>query len=234
MPLPTFTGLPPEPTFQDLVTKFNKLTKEMQNLFLTLDSMNVISLTADHIDTGTLLAALVTIKGALNSGGYITIDGNGMTVNNGTKNVMRIDLDGNITVEDGVITGGTVRTASSGKRIELSGNQLRTYDDDNNLEGMVLGPNEFGHVYGDVFFYFNGTKVMEFYNTLADGYIIRGVGSNPLGLGSGSTSVICRGTWDFNLASVSNLSGIPQSAITSLESRLADIESRLTALETAP
>jgi hypothetical protein len=117
-PIPTFTGLPPHPEFNDIVTKFNKLTAEMQNLFLTLDSLNVVSLTADHIDAGTLDAGVVTVRADYNAGAYIKIDSTGMTIYDGTQNTFTVDLDGNVTMT-GTITadagqiGGFTITATA-------------------------------------------------------------------------------------------------------------------------
>lgn len=118
MPIPTFTGLPPFPEFNDVVAKFNKLTSEMQNLFLTLDSLNVVSLTADHIDAGTLDAGVVTVRADYNSGAYIQINSSGMTIYDGTQNTFTVDVNGNVTMT-GTVTadagtiGGWVITAAA-------------------------------------------------------------------------------------------------------------------------
>lgn len=197
-PIPTFTGLPPFATFEDVVNKFNKLTAEMQNLFLSLDTLNVVSLRADVIDAGTLNAGVVTIRSDLTGGAYIKIDGTGMIVNNGTKDTLKIDSNGNLTAEDGIITGGTLRTAASGNRIEITGNQLKTYSSSNQLLGMVLGPSDAGYSYGDVFLYDNGVKVLEFYNNLLGaGYTIRPVGTASLFLGTGGKTTLGQGVWEF-------------------------------------
>lgn len=125
MPIPTITGLPPKPEYQDIINKVNRLVQELTNLLLNLDSLNVVSLTADHIDTGTLDARVVTVRSDLAGGAYIRIDGNGMTVNDGTKDVFTVDTNGQVTM-----TGAKVQTtASSFPRIELSssGNLLAAY-----------------------------------------------------------------------------------------------------------
>ncbi|WP_058301692.1 hypothetical protein [Gorillibacterium timonense] len=81
-----------------------------------LGSMNIKELTADKVKTGTLLAALVTIQGALANGGYIQFDENGMTINDGTKDTFRVGLDGKP-----VMTGGIVQSSASGyPRLEFN------------------------------------------------------------------------------------------------------------------
>ena len=56
MPIPTFSGLPPYPEFQDVVNKINKLVNELRNLMLNLDTLNVVSLNAKVIEAGTITA----------------------------------------------------------------------------------------------------------------------------------------------------------------------------------
>jgi hypothetical protein len=115
MSMPTFTGLKPYPEFNDVVTKINTLVGELQNLMLSLDSLNVVSLTADHIDAGTLNAALVTVKSMLNAGAYIQIDGTGMKIFDGTKNTLIADITGLVTM-----TGTIIKSATGYPRVELN------------------------------------------------------------------------------------------------------------------
>lgn len=103
MPVPTFNKLPPDPSFSDLVTKINQLVGEMTNLMLNLDSLNVVSLTADHIDAGTIDANIVTIRSDLNSGAYVQINGNGVVINNGSFNTFTADINGNVTMTSALI-----------------------------------------------------------------------------------------------------------------------------------
>lgn len=98
MPLPTFTGLPPHADFDDVKKKVNKLTQELTNLMVNLDSLNVVSLTADHIDAGTINAGLVTIRADLTGGAFIQLDAaTGMIINNGTINTFEADINGEVT-----------------------------------------------------------------------------------------------------------------------------------------
>ena len=211
MPIPTFTELPPYPEFKDLVNKINTLVSELTNLILNLDSLNVVSLTADHIDAGTLDAGVVTVRTDLNAGGYIKIDSTGMTVNNGTKNTLRIDLNGNVTAEDGTwtagsitgstITGGTVRTATSNnQRIELSSGSFKGYTADNLLSGLVFDPNKTSDIV-DLFLYHRGSKLAEIYDNIT-GYKIRGSsGAAGFWLGGNGVTTYGEGTWEFNSSS---------------------------------
>ena len=96
-PIPTFSKLRPDPDFNDIVSKVNTLVGEMTNLILNLDSLNVVSLTADHIDAGTIDANIVTIRSDLTAGAYVQINGNGMVINNGTINTLEADINGEIT-----------------------------------------------------------------------------------------------------------------------------------------
>lgn len=133
MPIPTFTGLGPDPQYEDIVNKVNTLVAELRNLMLTLDSLNVVSLTADHVDTGTLNANLVTIRSDLLGTSYLQLDGNGIRANNGLIDTFEIDTDGNAyfrgnITSDAIITGALIRTATSGRRLTLIGNEFIAYD----------------------------------------------------------------------------------------------------------
>lgn len=56
MPIPTFTKLPPDPSFSDVASKMNALVGEMTNLLLSLDTLNVASLNAEVIEANTITA----------------------------------------------------------------------------------------------------------------------------------------------------------------------------------
>jgi hypothetical protein len=123
MPIPPLTGLPPKAEYADIVRKVNQLVNELVNTLLNLDSLNVVSLTADHIDAGTINGNVVTIRSDLNGGAYIVIDGTGMTVSDGTQTTLHIDTDGNITmigtlnasqINGSTITGSLFQTSAPG------------------------------------------------------------------------------------------------------------------------
>jgi hypothetical protein len=70
-----------------------------------------------------------------------------------------------------IITGGLIRTAKDGKRLELSGNQIKCYNSSNQFQGFVIDDDGGSH-YGDVSFYSNGVKALTIYNAI-DGFDIR-------------------------------------------------------------
>jgi hypothetical protein len=115
MPIPTFTGLPPNPEFKDIVNKFNRLTAEMQNLLLSLDSLNVVSLSA-----GTVI--VYDLDGGP---GTITLTKDGMVINNGTTDTFFVDIDGNVTM-----TSATVQSATGFPKVIMdpSGNLFGAYE----------------------------------------------------------------------------------------------------------
>lgn len=68
-PIPIFTGLGPEPTYEDVVAKVNTLVNELTNLMVSLDSLNIREINANDVNvTGTLTSVDiigVTITGGL-------------------------------------------------------------------------------------------------------------------------------------------------------------------------
>lgn len=254
MPIPPLTGLPPKAEFSDVVRKINQLVQELVNALLNLDSLNVVSLTADHIDAGTINGNVVTIKSTLSSG-YIQIDGNGMVVNDGTKDTFKVDLNGNVTITGriealsghiggftiesdklssdsaaGIIQGGTIRTAPPNKqRIELSNGSFKGYTDDNLLSGLVFDPKKTNDLV-DVSLYHRGAQLVQFFDDITQYYIRGGSAATALRIGGNSVTVRPEGTWNFSNATVS---GFPISAVTNLQSQLDSLSSRITYLENA-
>jgi hypothetical protein len=106
-PIPTFTGLPPHATFEDVVRKMNVFANELRNIMLNMDSINVVSLTADHIDAGTIDANVVTIRSDLSGAAYVQIDGNGMVINNGSFNTFTANTNGAVTMTSALIQSTT-------------------------------------------------------------------------------------------------------------------------------
>ncbi|HUM44852.1 MAG TPA: hypothetical protein PKI14_18050, partial [Fervidobacterium sp.] len=71
-----------------------------------------------------------------------------------------------------------------GRRIEISDNQIRCYNDDGNLNGFVT--NNASSQFGDWEFYDNGTLVFRVYNRLVGGGVtLRPEGGANLIIGSG-------------------------------------------------
>lgn len=156
MPIPNMTGLPPFAQYQDMVDKMNTFVQQYNNLMLSLDSLNVVSLTADHIDAGTINSNIVTIRADLTGGASIVLDGNGIRINDGSEDVFFADNAGNVTLKGvinarggtiggftitttmlsgpGVIQGGTIRTAdeTTYPRVELdsTGNIFQAFRTD--------------------------------------------------------------------------------------------------------
>ncbi|KWX71626.1 hypothetical protein AMQ84_27275 [Paenibacillus riograndensis] len=124
MPVPDMNGAPPWADFEDIKNKLNELVGKYNNLLVNLDSLNVVSLTADHIDAGTIDANVVTIRSDLTAGAYVQIDGNGMVINDGSMNTFRADITGHVTM-----TGATiVNNLSSGAYTNISDNGITIND----------------------------------------------------------------------------------------------------------
>jgi hypothetical protein len=142
--------------------------------------------------TGKIIASMF-VGGTIDIGeGTFTVDDEGkVTINSGSIIITREDGKARIVISEatgisfqkwndaledweetigldsegaGVITGGTLRTAKDGRRIEINNNQIRSYNDNGELHGLVTN-NSSGN-YGDWDFYDNGTLVFRVYNTL--------------------------------------------------------------------
>ncbi|GCL71804.1 hypothetical protein PN4B1_17090 [Paenibacillus naphthalenovorans] len=116
MPIPDIAGLPPFAEFRDLETKLSELIQKYNNLLVSLDSLNVVSLTADHIDAGTLNAGIVTVRADYSGGAFIELSKDGIRINDGSKDTFLATNAGQVTM-----TGAKVQsTVSSYPRIELN------------------------------------------------------------------------------------------------------------------
>lgn len=134
MPVPDLSGVPPWAEFEDLKNKINEIVAKYNNLLVNLDSLNVVSLTADHIDTGTLNANLVTIRSDLVAGAFIQINGSGMLINNGSYNTFTADINGFVTM-----TGALIQSQSGYPRVVM--------DPTNELLGAYYSPTSFISMY---------------------------------------------------------------------------------------
>lgn len=100
-----------------------------------------------------------------------------------------IALDAN---GEGVITGGLIRTAKDGSRVEVSNNQIRSYNDSGKLHGLVTN-NSSGH-FGDWDFYDNGTLVFRVYNALGgSGVTLMPMNETSLHVGVEGNGLVLRG-----------------------------------------
>lgn len=173
------------------------LGRRLNDFLNHLDTLNVDELDAGVVNTGVLNAALVTIKAVL-TGATITLDSYGITVNNGTKNTFRVDVNGNVTAEDGTITGGTVRTAIPGnKRIELTGGLFAGYYSDDQLHGLVFNPAAPSNFF-DMFIYHDGTQMLEFYDEGTSIKVRPGSGASFWTLGKSTGITYIDGQMVFN------------------------------------
>lgn len=134
---------------------------------------------------------------------------------NNKEGALRIGLDAD--TGDYIFTGGTIRTAIAGDRLEIKNNTLLTYRDYSGtdyLNGVAWGGEVgSGGTYGDTFWHDQGTIVLQFYNNLlGEGYTIKPVGSARLGLGATGKGTDAYGEWsftgtvDFSEAGVAGLS----------------------------
>ncbi|WP_410512046.1 hypothetical protein PaeBR_18680 [Paenibacillus sp. BR2-3] len=111
MPIPTFTGLPPDPTFAELVSKLNTVVKQMQNLLLNLDTLNIRSLNAEVIEAETITAG----KLAANSVETENLVSGSVTAEKITVNELSA-----ISADLGYITAGLIES------IEIYGSYIAT------------------------------------------------------------------------------------------------------------
>ncbi|MCP1134327.1 hypothetical protein NKT34_13565 [Paenibacillus polysaccharolyticus] len=110
--------MPPWAEYEDLKNKINDIVAKYNNLLVNLDSLNVVSLTADHIDAGTIDANVVTIRSDLTAGAFVEINGNGMRINNGSYDTFLADINGLVTM-----TGALIRSANGVyPRVEMNPN----------------------------------------------------------------------------------------------------------------
>jgi len=137
VPVPDLSGVPPWAEFNDLKNKINDIVAKYNNLLVNLDSLNVVSLTADHIDTGTLDANVVTIRSDLTAGAFIQINGSGMVINNGSYNTFTANINGFVTM-----TGALIQSQSGYPRVVM--------DPANELLGAYKTSNNFISIYSPV------------------------------------------------------------------------------------
>lgn len=104
MPTPDTQGVPPFADFEMLKSKINEIVQKYNNLLVNLDSLNVVSITANS----------TTITSNLSGGAYIRLDGNGMVINDGTQDTFSVDINGNV-----VMTSATVQSAAGYPKVVM-------------------------------------------------------------------------------------------------------------------
>jgi len=131
--------------------------------------------------------ARVTISGA---------DGFKIQKGDGTgevwEDVVYIDNEGNANFT-GIITGGMIRTAAEGARIEISNNQLRHYNTSGRLQGFCS--NTMDNRYGDVEIYDGGELIFRIYVDISNGAWLRQENGKPLYIGRTGHDTYCYGNW---------------------------------------
>lgn len=245
-------------TLPELLNEFAKVQKLLDYLLNGgLDTLNVLELSADVINTGILNAGLVKVHANLSGSAFITIDGNGIRINDGTQDTFVADIDGNVTLKGvinalggqiggftidltklsgpGIIEGGIIRTAESGTRVELNsvGNIFAAYKDNNNY--IAVDPDATG----------SPTMILETPNAKAFIAPIDGAGVTSFNSTVGGLSFNAQdghldlkaagGGYKVRVQSWSDLYGINnaeslQQILTDLQDQIDDLDARVTAL----
>lgn len=183
MPTPDMAGVAPFADFEGLKRKINELIQKYNNLLVNLDSLNVVSLTADHVDAGTLDANKVTIKANDGSGAYYQFDTHGIVANNGSVNTLLFDLaTGLLTV-----TSALIRSATGYPRVELNSAS--------NLMGAYQNANQSVQILP----FFNGAPALVFYDGTGGAKFI--ISDTP-----GNAGITSAGTTDISIQSAKNIS----------------------------
>jgi hypothetical protein len=97
---------------------------------------------------------------------------------------------------DGIITGGLLRTAVSGSRMEITEGGIKSYNSSGQLHGLYYDP---AAAYANFKLYYNGNVYFEIERMPdASGLLISAFGNQILGFNNGTNLVIPRGEWDFS------------------------------------
>ena len=144
--------------------------------------------------TGKIIASMF-VGGTIDIGeGTFSVDSEGkVTINSGSIIITREDGNARIVISEaagitfqkwneeledweetigldsegaGVITGGTLRTAKDGRRMEISDNQIRSYNDSGELHGLATNN---ASNFGDIEFYDDDNLVFRIYNRTQGG-----------------------------------------------------------------
>lgn len=144
--------------------------------------------------TGKIIASMF-VGGTIDIGeGTFSVDSDGkVTINSGSIIITREDGNARIVISEaagitfqkwnevledweetigldsegaGVITGGTLRTAKDGRRMEISDNQIRSYNDSGELHGLATNN---ASNFGDIEFYDDDNLVFRIYNRTQGG-----------------------------------------------------------------
>jgi phage minor structural protein len=94
------------------------------------------------------------------------------------------------------ITGGLIRTASSGARIELNSNGIRSYKTGSTLHGLYCDPSS---IYAQFRLYYEGVNYFEI-ERLSGGLYLSAFGNDMLGFDNSVNTSKPMGEWDFSSA----------------------------------
>jgi hypothetical protein len=123
------------------LAKFQKIVRYLMNGGLDDENIRADSITTELLKVGSVIAEKIDVA-----------ELSAITANLGTITAGLLQA---VSIIGSMITGSTIRTASSGERIELSGDSFKSYDSLDRLNGLALGESVVN--YGDVEFYKNGT-----------------------------------------------------------------------------
>lgn len=124
---------------KQLLNAYIMLTEELTHLLNNLDTRNINYLSADVIDAGTLNAALVKIQTALMNGGFITLDAEGMKINNGYMDTFKVGLDGKP-----IMTGASVQSATGYPKVVMDPDSQLFGAYTSETEAVTIGPYKTG------------------------------------------------------------------------------------------
>ena len=184
MPIPTFTKMGPNPSFTDVINKINTLVGELTNLMLNLDSLNVV-----EINAGTLV--IYDLDGGP---GTITINKDGMVINNGSFDTFKVDADGNVTM-----TSALIRSATGYPYVEMNptGNLFGAFL--NATRSLTVRPSESDTASPTIRFTASGQNSSIYQNsfdlTLSSSAAIRLSTSNVIYLGDLTTDFVTVYNW---------------------------------------
>lgn len=178
MPTMSFQGFSPNMTQKQIADNLIDLNRTLTYLMSHLDSANVKRLFTEYTDVRskngeTVIDGPTLVMKAANSTtirlkmGWVPTSSQftfELYNSTGVKTV-GIDSSGDATFT-GTITGGLIRTASTGERIELTNNSLIGYNSTNQKHGIAWGSTAaVGSTnFADIYLYSNGIKTAEFYD----------------------------------------------------------------------
>jgi hypothetical protein len=233
MPTPTYSAPQGPQSLDQIQDWIVKLVRDLNYQFGNLDNKNITNV-ANFLASETELKSkngLVGLSSAVTGTNDIRIwAGNQLggvppfrVYENGTMVATNADITGKVTASSGkiggwdidanglsgagIVTGGTLRTAASGTRVEMSGNALSTYAASGSRNGPSWGTGAgSGTVtFGDTYWYHEGVELLAIYDNATNYRIRPGAGANEMILGTAGKTTYAEGAWAF-----SGLSGIMQ------------------------